>query len=138
VLRNGRLHTGDVGYMDEDGYIFIVDRIKEMIISGGYNIYPRTIEEVLHTHPDIVQCAVIGVDHPTRGQVPKAFVVKKEASALTEHDVKHYLKDKLSAYCLPQHIEFRAELPTSMIGKILKKELVAEEKAKSQKVESAP
>lgn len=138
VLRNGRLHTGDVGYMDEDGYIFIVDRIKEMIISGGYNIYPRTIEEVLHTHPDIVQCAVIGVDHPTRGQVPKAFVVKKEGSTLTEHDVKHYLKDKLSAYCLPQHIEFRAELPTSMIGKILKKELVAEEKAKSQKVESAP
>lgn len=129
VLCNGRLHTGDVGYMDEDGYFFINDRLKEMIISGGYNIYPRTIEEVLYTHSDIMECAVIGVDHPTRGQVPKAFIVKKEGSPLDDQAVKAYLKDRLSAYCIPHSIAFREELPKSAIGKILKKELVAAEKA---------
>lgn len=134
VLKNARLHTGDLGYMDADGYFFINDRLKEMIISGGYNIYPRTIEEVLYSHPDVAECAVIGVDHPTRGQVPKAFIVRKEGSKLTEQEVKDYLKDKLSAYCLPHSIAFRDSLPKSMIGKILKKELAAEEMAAASQV----
>lgn len=123
VLKNGRLHTGDLGYMDKDGYFFIVDRLKEMIISGGYNIYPRNIEEALYTHPDIVEAAVIGIAHPTRGQVPKAFVVKKEGSALTADEVETFLKERLSAYAVPHTYEFRDSLPKSMIGKILKKEL---------------
>lgn len=137
VLRGDRLHTGDIGYMDAEGYFFIVDRLKEMIISGGYNIYPRTIEEVIYLHEEVVECAVIGIDHATRGQVPKAFVVKKEGSALTDHALKAFLKDKLSAYTLPHSIEFRESLPKSMIGKILKKELIAEEKAKATAVESS-
>jgi len=130
VLRDGRLHTGDIGYMDEEGYFFIVDRLKEMIISGGYNIYPRTIEELLYAHPQIVEAAVIGITHAQRGQVPKAFIVRKEGSNLSEVEVKTFLRDKLSAYALPGAIEFRDKLPKSAIGKILKKELLAEELAK--------
>ena len=124
ILREGRLHTGDIGYMDEDGYFFIVDRKKEMIISGGYNIYPRNIEEVIYTHPAVAECAVIGMDHPGRGQVPKAFIALKEGHTLTGQEVKDYLNDKISAYAQPQAIEFRDELPKSAIGKILKKELL--------------
>jgi long-chain acyl-CoA synthetase len=123
VLKNGRLHTGDLGYMDEDGYFFIVDRKKEMILSGGYNVYPRTIEEVLYQHPAILEAAVIGVSHELRGQVPKAFVVLKEGQSLTEREIKDFLKDRLSAYAHPHMYEFRDALPKSMIGKILKKEL---------------
>lgn len=118
-----RLYTGDLGYMDAEGYFFIVDRLKEMIISGGYNIYPRNIEEVLYSHPNIVEAAVIGIAHPTRGQVPKAFIVKKEGTSLTADEVETYLKERLSAYSVPHTYEFRDTLPKSMIGKILKKEL---------------
>ena len=130
VIRNGRLHTGDVGYMDEEGYFFINDRIKEMIISGGYNIYPRNIEEVLYQHPEVVEAAVIGIPHEQRGQVPKAFVVRKEGSTLDAVQLKRYLYDRISSYTMPAAFEFRDALPKSMIGKILKKELVAEEKRK--------
>lgn len=130
VLRNGRLHTGDIGYMDEEGYFFIVDRLKEMIISGGYNIYPRNIEEALYQHPEVQEAAVIGIPHEQRGQVPKAFVVRKEGSNLDVVQLKKYLHDRISAYTMPAAIEFRDGLPKSMIGKILKKELVAEERAK--------
>ncbi len=123
VLKQGRLHTGDIGYMDEDGYFFIVDRKKEMILSGGYNIYPRHIEEVLYTHEAVLECAVIGVDHEVRGQVPKAFIVLKEGMEAEESEIRQFLKASLSAYSVPHAIEFRDELPKSMIGKILKKEL---------------
>ncbi len=132
VLINGRLHTGDVGYMDEQGYFFIVDRIKEMIISGGYNIYPRNIEEVLYQHPDVRECAVIPMEHPSRGQVPKAIVVKKEGATVTEAELKAYCREHMSAYAVPQAVEFKDDLPKSMIGKILKKELVEAEKAKEK------
>jgi long-chain acyl-CoA synthetase len=124
VLKNGRLYTGDIGYMDEDGYFFVVDRKKEMILSGGYNVYPRTIEEVIYQHCDVLEVAVIGVPHALRGQVPKAFVVVKEGKRLTEEDIRAFLKDKLSAYAHPHVYEFRDALPKSMIGKILKKELI--------------
>ena len=124
VLKHGRLYTGDIGYMDEDGYFFIVDRKKEMILSGGYNVYPRTIEEVLYQHPSVLEAAVIGIPHELRGQVPKAFIVTKEGHLLTEREVRGYLKDRLSAYAHPHAYEFRDALPKSMIGKILKKELV--------------
>jgi long-chain acyl-CoA synthetase len=130
VIRNGRLHTGDVGYMDEDGYFYIVDRLKEMIISGGYNIYPRELEEVIYMHEAVAECAVIGIDHPMRGQAPKAYIVCKEKHTLTGQEMRDFLKDKLSAYAIPHDYEFRDELPKSMIGKILKKELLAEEKAR--------
>lgn len=128
VLRDGFLHTGDLGYMDEDGYFFVVDRIKEMIISGGYKIYPRNIEEALYQHPDVLEVAVIGVHHPQRVQEPKVFIVRKEGASLTESDVRQHLKDKISAYSMPHLIEFRDSLPKSAIGKILKKILVKQEK----------
>jgi long-chain acyl-CoA synthetase len=130
VIRNGRLHTGDLGYMDDDGYFFIVDRLKEMIIVGGYNVYPRNVEEVIYTHQAVAECAVVGLDHPTRGQMIKAYIVLKDGEKCEEAEMKAYLKGKMSAYAVPHAIEFRASLPKSMIGKILKKELVAEEKAK--------
>lgn len=130
VLRNGRLHTGDLGYVDEEGYFFIVDRLKEMIIVGGYNVYPRNVEEVIYTHEAVAECAVVGLEHPTRGQMIKAFVVLKEGKKAEEGEMKAFLKGKMSAYAVPHAIEFREALPKSMIGKILKKELVAEEKAK--------
>lgn len=130
VLKNGRLHTGDLGYMDEEGYFYIVDRLKEMIIVGGYNVYPRNVEEEIYTHPAVAECAVVGLDHPTRGQMIKAYLVLKEGRALDEVGLKNYLKPRITAYALPHAVEFRASLPKSAVGKILKKELVAEEKAK--------
>jgi long-chain acyl-CoA synthetase len=113
--------------MDAEGYFFIVDRKKEMIISGGYNIYPRHIEEALYLHPEVAECAVIGVTHPLRGQVPKAFVVLREGCTRTAAEIKEHLKEHISAYAMPQSIEFRDTLPKSAIGKILKKELAAAE-----------
>lgn len=130
VIKNGRLHTGDIGYVDKDGYVFIVDRLKEMIISGGYNIYPRHIEEVLYQHPAVLEAAVIGIPHPQRVQTPKVFVVKKPDQEVSENDIRVYLKEHVAAYAMPHKIEFRDSLPKSAIGKILKKELVAEEKAR--------
>lgn len=130
VLRDGWLHTGDLGKMDEDGYFYIVDRLKEMIIVGGYNVYPRNVEEVLYTHPAIAEAAVVGLTHATRGQMIKAYIVLKEGQTLDEGTLKPYLKERMSAYAVPHAYEFRATLPKSMIGKILKKELVAEEKAR--------
>lgn len=132
VLKNGRLHTGDVGYIDEEGYSFIVDRLKEMIISGGYNIYPRNIEEVLYQHPEVAEAAVIGLPHESRGQVPKAFVVKKEGSSLDAMGMKEFLRGRIAAYAMPAMIEMRENLPKSMIGKIIKKELLAEEMGKNK------
>jgi long-chain acyl-CoA synthetase len=119
-----------VGYMDADGYFYIVDRIKEMIIVGGYNVYPRNVEEEIYSNPNVKECAVVGLDHATRGQMIKAYIVLKDGCTLDEAELKAYLKPRITAYALPHAVEFRSELPKSAIGKILKKELVAEEKAK--------
>ena len=126
VLKEGFLHTGDLGYMDEDGYFFVVDRLKEMIICGGYKVYPRNIEEVLYQHPQILEAAVIGVPHPQRVQEPKAFIVLRAGESLTDADIRNYLRDKISAYAMPRTVEFRDSLPKSAIGKVLKKLLVEE------------
>lgn len=131
VLRNGRLHTGDVGYMDGDGYFYIVDRLKEMIIVGGYKVFPRNVEEEIYTNANVAECAVIGLEHPTRGQMIKAYIVLKPGCHMDEAGVKAYLKPRITAYALPHAVEFRESLPKSAIGKILKKELVAEEKKRS-------
>lgn len=120
-----RLHTGDVGYMDSDGYFYIVDRLKEMIISGGYNIYPRQIEEALYKHPNITDAAVIGVPHDKRGEVPKAFIVLQAGTQLDKAGLRSYLKDEIPPYAVPHDFEFIAELPKTMIGKVDKKQLKA-------------
>ncbi|MFV8830389.1 long-chain-fatty-acid--CoA ligase [Alkalihalobacterium sp. APHAB7] len=122
--------TGDMGYMDEDGYFYIVDRKKDMIIAGGFNIYPREIEEVLYEHDKIQEAVVIGVPDPYRGETVKAFVVLKEGTSLTEDELNKYCRENLAAYKVPKLYEFRSELPKTLIGKILRRVLVDEEKAK--------
>ena len=132
AIIDGRLHTGDIGYMDEDGYTFIVDRLKEMIIAGGYNIYPRNVEEAIYLHPAVTECAVVGIPDPYRGQTVKAYVRLTEGASLDAEGLHEFLKDKLSPIEMPKLVEFRAELPKSAIGKIMKKELLAEEARRAE------
>ncbi|WP_279390770.1 long-chain-fatty-acid--CoA ligase [Alkalihalobacillus sp. LMS39] len=126
------LLTGDMGYMDEQGYFYIVDRKKDMIIAGGFNIYPREIEEVLYEHESVLEAVVIGLPDPYRGETVKAFVVKKEGASLTEKDLNEYCRKNLAAYKVPRLYEFRDELPKTMVGKILKRVLIEEEEKKQQ------
>jgi long-chain acyl-CoA synthetase len=124
------LRTGDVAIMDRDGYFQIVDRIKDLIICSGYNVYPRRIEEAIYAHPAIEEVTVIGVPDPYRGEAPKAFVKLKAGHSLNKSELMKHLEVKLSKIELPAHIEFRDSLPKTMIGKLSKKELVAEERSK--------
>ncbi len=130
TVRNERLHTGDIGYMDEDGFTFIIDRLKDMIICSGYNVYPRTIEEAIYRHPAVAEVTVVGVPDDYRGEAPKAFIRLKDDQELDPDALKAFLKDKISPIEMPQEVEFRDELPKTMIGKLSKKELVAEEHEK--------
>ncbi|MGI9491994.1 MAG: long-chain-fatty-acid--CoA ligase, partial [Geminicoccaceae bacterium] len=132
TIRNGRLHTGDVGYLDEDGYGFLVDRLKELIICSGYNVYPRTVEEALYEHPAIAEAAVCGVPDDYRGETVKAFIVLHEGERLSEPELLEFLKDRLSTIEMPKIIEFRGDLPKSAVGKILKKELLREERERAE------
>ena len=131
TVKGGWLHTGDVARMDEDGYFYIVDRIKELIISGGYNVYPRDIEEVIYSHPDIVEVAVIGIPHPSRGEAAKVFAVLKEGKKMKQKELIDYCSGKLAKYKLPTKVEFRESLPKSAVGKILKRVLKEEELQKT-------
>jgi long-chain acyl-CoA synthetase len=135
TLTDGWLHTGDIAKMDEDGYFYIVDRKKDVIISGGYNVYSRDIEEVFYENPKIQEACAIGIPHPTRGEAAKIFVVLKKGETATQEELIEYCTDKLARYKLPTEIEFRDDLPKTNMGKILKKELRAEEMAKRKKTE---
>ena len=139
VLIDGRLHTGDVGYLDEDGYTFIIDRIKDLILVGGFNVYPRNVEEGIYKHPAVEEVTVIGVPDEYQGQSVKAFVKLKKGENLGADQLVAFLRDHLGKHEIPRHIEFRSELPKTMVGKLSKKELVAEENAKAdrQKAEAA-
>ena len=123
ALRNGWLHTGDLGRMDEDGYIFLVDRKKDLVIVAGLNVYPREVEEVIYTHPAVLETAVIGVPDKLRGEALKAVVVLKPGAELREKDIIKYCRERLAAYKVPRLVEFIAELPKNATGKILKREL---------------
>jgi long-chain acyl-CoA synthetase len=136
VLQDGRLRTGDVGYLDEDGYLFIVDRLKDLIIASGYKIFPRNVEEAIYQHPATAECVVIGVPDAYRGQTVKAFVVPVQGRSLTANELLAFLRDKLSPMEMPKEIEFRASLPKTAVGKLSKKELIAEEVAR-RKAQSA-
>lgn len=129
VFVDGWLRTGDVGYIDSDGYSFLVDRIKDVILCSGYNVYPRVIEEAIYLHPAVAEVAVIGVDDAYRGQSPKAFVTLREGASLDEAALSDFLSDKLSRIELPRAFEFRAELPKTQVGKLSKKALQEEEEA---------
>ena len=127
LTEDGFICTGDVAVMDEQGYFSIVDRIKDMIISGGYNVYPRDIDEVLFEHPKVVEACCIGIPHPKRGEAVKAFIVLKEGQTMTQQEVIEYCDGRLAKYKLPVAVEFRNELPKSNVGKILRKDLRQEE-----------
>jgi len=118
---NGWLRTGDLARADEEGYIYIVDRKKDMIIVGGFNVYPREIEEILHTHPKVAEAAVVGMGDPLRGEVPKAFIVPVEGEKPTSKEIQAFLKGKLAQYKIPRVIEFVESLPKNATGKIMKK-----------------
>jgi long-chain acyl-CoA synthetase len=123
TLRNGWLYTGDIAKMDDDGYFYIVDRKKDMIISSGYNVYPRDIDEVLYENPKVKEACAVGIPHPTRGEAIKAFVALKEGESATGQELIDFCKGKIAVYKLPTEIEFRDELPKSAVGKILRKDL---------------
>lgn len=123
-----RLHTGDIGIMDEHGYTYIVDRIKDMIITNGYNVYPRNIEEAIYEHPNVEECIVAGLPHTQRGEIVKAWIKLKDGRDLTQSDLKAFLEDKLSKMEMPKLIEFREDpLPKTMIGKLSRKDVVSQE-----------
>ena len=118
--------TGDMGKKDEDGYLYIVDRLKDMIIRGGFNVYPREIEEVLLTHPAISMVAVVGVPHDRHGEEVKACVVLNDGTQATEEEIVRWSKEQMAAYKYPRLVDIRSRLPLTATGKILKKELKAE------------
>jgi len=134
TLKNGWLFTGDVARMDEEGYFYIVDRKKDMIIAGGYNIYPREVEEVLYQHPAVKEAAVVGVPDAYRGETVKAFVVLKEgyAGQVSEDELKAFAKERLAAYKVPKLWEFRDDLPKTAVGKILRRMLRKEKEEKQR------
>jgi long-chain acyl-CoA synthetase len=128
VLKNGRLHTGDIAIMDERGYVFIVDRLKDMIITNGYNVYPRNIEEAIYKHPSVEECIVAGIPDTQRGEIVKAWIKLKDGRELIAEDLKNFLKDHLSPMEIPKRYEFRdAPLPKTMIGKLSRKDVVEQE-----------
>lgn len=130
TIVNGWLLTGDLGYMDEKGHFFIVDRKKDMIIAGGFNIYPREIEEVLYEHEAVQECVVAGIPDPYRGETVKAYIVQKEGYTVSEEEFNKYCREHLAAFKVPRIYEFRKELPKTAVGKILRRSLVDEEVAK--------
>ena len=132
TMVEGRLRTGDVGYTDEDGYTFIIDRMKDLILVGGFNVYPRNVEEAIYRHPAVEEVTVIGVADDYQGESVKAFVKLKAEHTLTAEELSEFLGDKLGRHELPRYIEFRDTLPKTMVGKLSKKELKAEERAKRE------
>jgi long-chain acyl-CoA synthetase len=127
TLRNEWCYTGDIATMDEDGYFYIVDRKKDMIISGGFNVYPRDIDEVFYENPKVQEACAIGIPDAKRGENIKVFVVLVRGTTATEEEMIDFCRDKLARYKLPTEIEFRTTLPKSNVGKILRKELRDEE-----------
>jgi long-chain acyl-CoA synthetase len=120
------LHTGDLAYMDADGYIFIVDRKKDLVKTSGFQVWPREIEEVISAHPAVMEVGVAGIPDPVKGEVAKAWVVLKHGQQLTEQELRAYCRDRLTPYKVPAQIEFRSELPKTMVGKVLRRALAAE------------
>lgn len=131
ILKDGRLYTGDVAIMDERGYVYIVDRIKDMIITNGYNVYPRNIEEAIYLHPCVEECIVAGLPDNQRGEIVKAWIKLRADTSLSEEELRKFLADKISKMEIPKLVEFRdAPLPKTMIGKLSRKDVLAQEKTR--------
>jgi long-chain acyl-CoA synthetase len=132
MIRDGWVYTGDLGYLDEDGYLFVVDRKKDLIKPGGFQVWPREVEEVIAAHPAVAEVSVAGVPDEYQGEAVKAWVVLRPGSELTGDELRAWCRKELSGYKTPKHIEFRAALPKSMVGKVLRRALTAEEKAEKE------
>ena len=128
ALRDGWLYTGDIARMDDDGYFYIVDRKKEVIKPGGFQVWPREVEEVIAEHPKVFEVGVAGIPDPKRGETVKAWVVLKPGETVTTDEIRTWCKEKMAAYKVPTQVEFRDELPKTTVGKILRRELVREHK----------
>ena len=136
VLRHGRLHTGDIGIMDEDGFTVVVDRIKDLILCSGFNVYPRNVEEAIYLHPAVDEVVVAGLPDSYRGQTVKAYIKLGNDASLTDDELLEFLKDKISPIEMPKIIEFRDALPKTMVGKLSRKDLLEEERRRFQKIDS--
>ena len=136
TFNDGWFLTGDLGYMDENGYFYVVDRKKDMIIAGGFNIYPREVEEILYEHEAIQECVVAGIPDPYRGETVKAYIVLKEGKEVTEKELNEYCRQNLASYKVPRYYEFRDELPKTAVGKILRRTLIDEEKQRQEAQEA--
>jgi len=132
VLVDGWLYTGDLGKMDEDGFFYILDRRKDLIIAGGYNIYPREVEEVLYAHPDVEEAVVAGVNDPYRGETVKAYLVLKKGASPDPARFEAWCRERLAAYKVPRIYEFRESLPKTLVGKVLRRKLIEEEAEKTR------
>ncbi len=127
MIRNGWLHTGDIGRMDEEGFFYVVDRIKDMIIAGGFKIFPRDVEEVLYRHPKVKEAALVAVKDAYHGELPKAHIVLKDGETATAEEIIAYCREHLAPYKVPKQVEFRSDLPKTLVGKILKRKLTEED-----------
>jgi long-chain acyl-CoA synthetase len=123
AIKNGWLHTGDIGCRDRDGYFFVVDRLKDMINVAGFKVFPREVEELLFRHHAVKEVAVVGVPHPVKGEAVKAFVVPQDGEALTAEALSEFCRERIASYKVPEMFEFLSALPKNPTGKILKKEL---------------
>ncbi|MBI4800739.1 MAG: long-chain fatty acid--CoA ligase [Desulfarculus sp.] len=130
TLKGGWLFTGDIGVMDEDGYITLVDRKKDLVIIGGFNVFPSEVDEVLHQHPQVAEAVAVGLPHPRKGEYLKAYLVPKAGQRIDPQEVIAFCQKNLTPYMVPREVEVRAELPKSMIGKVLRRSLREEEEAK--------
>jgi long-chain acyl-CoA synthetase len=117
------LHTGDLGYLDEDGYLFIVDRKKDLIKTSGFQVWPREVEEAIAAHPAVAEVGVAGVPDATKGEAVKAWVVLRQGQTVSEADLRAFCRQSLAPYKVPAHVEFRADLPKTMVGKVLRRAL---------------
>lgn len=134
TIRNGWLYTGDIGYLDEDGYLFIVDRKKDVIKPSGFQVWPREVEEVIASHPAVNEVGVVGVKDEYQGEAVKAWVVLRPDQEVTSDEIRAYCRKKLAGYKVPRHIEFTDSLPKTLVGKVLRRELVEKEKSKQNKL----
>ena len=132
ALRDGWLYTGDIATMDEDGFITIVDRKKDMILCSGFNVFCRELDEVMYTHPKVLDACAIGIPDPKRGETPKMFLILKPGQTMTEEEVKEYCRKSLAPYKVPTHVEFIEELPRTSVGKPMRNALRQQEKAKNK------
>jgi long-chain acyl-CoA synthetase len=138
ALRGGWLHTGDIATMDEDGYFFIVDRIKDMIKTVGENVYPREVEEVLFTHPKVKEAVVVGIPQEFLGEEIKAYIVLKEGVTATAEEIIQFCRQQFSKFKVPKEVEFRDQLPKTLVGKVLRRVLRDEEIKKQRTDHQAP